>query len=73
MFITNTQTSIGYVNNYDKIAIYKFFGKQLYSDHTCNMIHVVQMASIYLLLAALSPQTFVTLYLVVYLYNILLA
>ena len=29
-FITDSQTSIGYVNNYDKIAIYKNFGKQLY-------------------------------------------
>ena len=30
-FISNTQTSIGYVNNGDKIAIYEIFGKQLFS------------------------------------------
>ena len=29
-FITNTQTSIGYVKIITKIAIYKNFGKQLY-------------------------------------------
>ena len=38
MFITNTQTSIGYVNNYEKIAIYKNFGKAAVYIYTCNTI-----------------------------------
>ena len=39
-FITNAQTSIGYVNNDDKTAIYKTFGKQLYVSWSTSELRV---------------------------------
>ena len=47
MFITNTQTSIGYVNIMTKIAIYKNFGKQLYVTETKKTDKLVYFLYIY--------------------------
>ena len=37
MFTTNTQTRIGYVNNYDKIAIYKKIRKAAIYDQSSSI------------------------------------